>query len=295
MAVTTGNSRPARRAPQASRVIERAALTRSNISHEIIEVLRNEIATGALVKGARLPNERDLALQFGVSQPTIREAIRALDAMGLVQVRHGSGAYVVADTHGFVASSLQTLLQLEKVSILEVLEIRDVLADYSASRAVRYATEEEIARVQASLEMVEQETEVATIVGAVVTFQITFAAASHNPLLFAVEAFLVDLLMKFQLSVHGSRGRRFWRERVARTLDDRTRLVEALARRDEVGTVSALRGYLHNQRDMFASDPRLASKHLSEAEAVQPTTATVDHPDYAAAIRNRRTRSAHPA
>ena len=284
----------ASKSPRPAATIDRAALTRSNISHEIIEVLRNEIATGALAKGTRLPNERDLAVQFGVSQPTIREAIRALDAMGLVQVRHGSGAYVVADTHGFVASSLQTLLQLEKVSILEVLEIRDVLALYSAGRAVSYATDEEIAQVQAACDAVDQETEVAGIVAAVVAFQITFAVASHSPLLFAIEAFLIDLLMKFQLSVHGNRSRRFWMERVRRTQDDRRRLVAALARRDDSEAVSSLHRYLHNQREMFASDRRLTMTHLSEAEAVQPTTATVDHPDYAAAIRNRR-RAAAPS
>src|ERR1700760_2071488 len=80
--------------------------SRGKIANEIIEYLRSQIAAGTLARSERLPNERALADYFGVSQPTVREATRALEAMGLIEVRHGSGAYVSADPQSLLATSI---------------------------------------------------------------------------------------------------------------------------------------------------------------------------------------------
>jgi len=76
-----------------------------------------------LPRGARLPPERELAQRFGVSGPTVREAIRGLSALGLVEVRHGSGAYVAPNIDGIVAVSLGALIQLEEVGVEELIRL----------------------------------------------------------------------------------------------------------------------------------------------------------------------------
>src|SRR5208283_4741080 len=58
--------------------------------------LAEAIHKGVYLPGQRLPSERDLADRFGVSRPTVREAIIALDIQGLIEARHGSGIYVTA-------------------------------------------------------------------------------------------------------------------------------------------------------------------------------------------------------
>src|SRR5438128_1462452 len=115
-------------------------LVRSRVADQIIGELRAQIASGALPRGARLPTERELARRFAVSAPTVREAIRALDAMGLVEVRHGSGAYVTAAAHSLLASSLGTVLQLESVGVQDVLRLMEHLSVYTAQLAAERAT-----------------------------------------------------------------------------------------------------------------------------------------------------------
>jgi GntR family transcriptional repressor for pyruvate dehydrogenase complex len=72
-------------------------LTRGNAADQILEDLRGRILGGQLTRGTRLPTAKQLAEGYGVSGPTIREAIRGLTTAQLVEVRHGSGAYVTAD------------------------------------------------------------------------------------------------------------------------------------------------------------------------------------------------------
>src|ERR1700685_761340 len=85
---------------------------RVKLGDEIIEYLRQDIGTRPLPHGGRLPSEKELSDRFGVSQPTIREAIRALEAVGLIDVFHGSGSFVRSQGDYALASALQTLLQL---------------------------------------------------------------------------------------------------------------------------------------------------------------------------------------
>jgi DNA-binding FadR family transcriptional regulator len=82
------------------------AVTRSRVADQIIATLRDRILTGAYPRGSKLPTEKDLAVEFGVSAPTIRESLRALTSLGLVDVRHGSGAYVRTNSDGILGGPL---------------------------------------------------------------------------------------------------------------------------------------------------------------------------------------------
>ena len=117
---------------------------RVKVVDEIIETLRQDIVTRRLPHGERLPNEKDLSECFGVSQPTVREAIRALEALGLVEVLHGNGSFVRGQGDYAIASALQTLLQLESVGIMDVLDVRQVLGRHSVQAAALRATAEDL-------------------------------------------------------------------------------------------------------------------------------------------------------
>src|SRR5882724_10376319 len=77
----------------------RRPVPRASAADQIIEQLRTQILTGALPLGAKLPTERELGLEFGVSSPTIREALRALSSMGLIEARQGSGRRAEPRSH----------------------------------------------------------------------------------------------------------------------------------------------------------------------------------------------------
>jgi len=241
------------------------------VTDEIIESLRRDISMGRLVIGDRLPNERELAQQFGVSQPTIREAVRALDAMGLVEVRHGSGAYVRGDGAFLVRAGLETMLQIEQVGLLDVLEVRGVLGRHSAALAAAAATAEDLAAMEAAyarLERLSAITGIDDLIAAIAGLQVTIAEAAHNPLQRTLETFFIDLLLNLQIKAMRSRGLRSWQRRAAGFQADRRAIIDAIAARDPEAARSAMSAYLDHQRETFLADPELAGLRLSDPRAV---------------------------
>lgn len=223
--------------------------------------MQGDIAQGLLPLGARLPSERELARHYGVSQPTVREAVRALDVMGLVDVRHGSGVYVTGDISSYLSSTLQTLLQVERVGIFEVMDLRALLGTHSARLAAARATDADLAVLTAFHEASEVSTPGRSpreIVQAPVSFQLALSAAARNPLLFAIESFLIKVVVQVQLSVWADRGSQFWTERIASFGSARRRLLECVAAHDEEGAVLAVGEYFGSQFERFRAEPELA-------------------------------------
>lgn len=242
----------------------------------MIDQLRREIANGSYPLGGRLPPVRELADQFGVSQPTIREAVRALQSVGLVNVKHGSGVYVVADADSFMARSLSTLIQIQNVSILDVLEVRALLGRHTAERATRLATDEDLVAVEDALARIQRGGDGRTVTAAVADFQLRIAAASHSVLLFSLESFLIRLLIHFQLVAYGRRSADFWSDWTKRPNELRKELVESLLARDVSRVTKAMTRYLRFQHDQFASDSKLASLRISDPTWANAMSALAD-------------------
>lgn len=248
------------------------SLPRRKASSEIISALRRRIAAGELPRGARLPTESDLAAHFGVSQPTVREGLRVLEAMGLIEVRHGSGAYVTGDAANLITDSIHTLLQIDRVGVLEVVEMRTALADYSIRRAVRCATDEEIDIIQEQgrrLDDVARSSDFRHITEAAIAFQVSVSAASHNALQLAIESALIMLLVRLQIEAFSQRSSRFWRKWSLQFAEERQDLVERLRARDEEGAVAAMQTYLGTQRQRFTADSALAKARVSDPDVLR--------------------------
>ncbi len=99
-------------------------------AHEaVLAQLQRKILQGELTPGDRLPSEREMMDTFGVSRPTIREALRVAESLGLVAVRHGDpgGPRVLGQPSAGVARVLDGLLSAERISVAELLEARMVL------------------------------------------------------------------------------------------------------------------------------------------------------------------------
>src|SRR5882757_7233450 len=113
---------------------------RSRVADRIVDDLRERILRGELANGSRLPAERDLAEQYGVSGQTAREAVRVLGSIGLVSVRHGSGSFVTAEPDTMIAMSMASVVQLKDVGAVDVLQVLGALNGFAAQLAVREAT-----------------------------------------------------------------------------------------------------------------------------------------------------------
>jgi GntR family transcriptional regulator, transcriptional repressor for pyruvate dehydrogenase complex len=94
------------------------------------------------------------------------------------------------------------------------------------------------------------------------------AVASHNPLLYALEAFLVNLLLQLQIGPLSKRGLKHWIERSREFQNDRRKVVDAIRDRDGQRAFEAMENYLEHQRRIFAADKELSAMRLSDPKAV---------------------------
>src|ERR1700729_405162 len=187
-------------------------VTRKTAADQIIEQLRTQILTGGRPLGARLPTERELSVEFGVSSPTIREALRALSSMGLIEARQGSGAYVAPNLSRIMASAMGMITQLENVGLDDLLGLQSVLNHYAGELAVSRATDEDSARL---LERAEATAHCATledVTTAVPAFIMAFADAAHQPLLAGLSGFLITLLVQVEVTSYKRTSAKFWRD-----------------------------------------------------------------------------------
>jgi len=112
---------------------------------QVVAHVRTLIERGALGPGDRLPAERELASQIGVSRPTVRAGLHALAAMGVVRSRHGSGTFIPDGPPTLVSEPLSFLAALHRFSRDEMYEARRVLEVGAAGLAADRATPEQLA------------------------------------------------------------------------------------------------------------------------------------------------------
>lgn len=112
--------------------------------------IRDAILAGALPQGERLPNERELAERFEVGRPTIREALRSLEALGIVEIRPGrsGGAYPARPSEATLGTALSTLVSLRGASAQELAEFRLGFEADTAWWAARRADAGDIAALE---------------------------------------------------------------------------------------------------------------------------------------------------
>src|SRR5215470_5857194 len=112
---------------------------------QVVAHVRGLIERKALRPGDRLPPERELAAQIGVSRPTVRMGLHALAAMGCVQSRHGSGTYIPSGPPALGTESLSLLAALHGFTHQQMYDARRILEVGAAGLAAEYATAEQIA------------------------------------------------------------------------------------------------------------------------------------------------------
>jgi DNA-binding FadR family transcriptional regulator len=240
-----------------------AKLYRGRVADQIVEDLRNQILSGALPDGARLPSERDLAAHYDVSAPTIREAVRVLTAMGLLSTRNGSRTTVTADGHALLAMSIASVVQFEKMNAIDVLGVLGALNAYAVELAVERASDDDIARLRSAAEQTVAQPDVGTSAEALTTYFVTLSAISNNPLLAA----LCRVITEFQigLAVELSGGSKQGWLRVAGSLQQmRMDIVEAIAQRDSARAVQLVHDYHQTVITRTQASPR--AKELRESD-----------------------------
>ena len=174
-------------------------VSRSRASGEIVTQIERAIFDGTYAAGERLRSERELAEQFRVSRITVRDALRVLEARGLVRVKVGAtgGAFVTDTNLDQVVGSISTMVKLRRMTLSELAEARTIVETAAAERAAVRADRDAIARLA---EMVERSRDVVTQglphTEVSMDFHVGVAEASGNELLSATVRAYRDLLMQ---------------------------------------------------------------------------------------------------
>jgi GntR family transcriptional repressor for pyruvate dehydrogenase complex len=125
--------------------VEFQPLARHTYVAEAIRTIKDMILDGRLAPGQRLPPERSLSAALGVSRPTVREAIRSLQAMNILESRHGAGTFVASLSVEELLRPLQFVLALAEGGLDHLFEVRLLLEPGAAALAAERASEEQIA------------------------------------------------------------------------------------------------------------------------------------------------------
>jgi DNA-binding FadR family transcriptional regulator len=159
----------------------------------VIDGIKRLILSGDLGPGSRLPVEKDLAAQLGVSRGSLREGVRALAILGVLETRQGDGTYVTALDAGRLLSPLGFLAELpDPATSAHLLGVRRILEAESAARAALELTDDELAQLGAILDEVDSllgdggELDLEHFINADTAFHRAIAHASRNPALAAL-------------------------------------------------------------------------------------------------------------
>lgn len=158
----------------------------TSVVDTIVDQIETLILNGILRDGGRLPSERDLAEQMSVSRPKVREALKQLEENGLIQVRHGEGAFIAPLVGRAMSPALISLYARHQDAFLSYLEFRTAQESFAAGLAASRATaadKEILARVMRQLEEAHDANDTVASQKADIRFHSAIIDASHNSLL----------------------------------------------------------------------------------------------------------------
>ena len=240
---------------------------KQRITDRIFIDLREAIVSGGIRRGAKLPTERQLAEQYAVSVPMVREAIRGLAATGFVEVRHGSGTYVSVRGDSLVAMALASVMQLQDVHARDALDLLGLFIEYAANAAVAQASSTDLRRLREAAEACGDRADLPGASAPIKDFHHALVAATHNPLLLALSAFLVTVQTEFMQEA-GQHAPDAWRAETVDVQAARLQLVEAIEARRTRAAIAAAQA--------FTGELRRALEGLEAAISADPTVPGFD-------------------
>ena len=192
-------------------------VSRSRLHEEIVSQIQDKILRGDLPSGEKLPTERDLALSLGVNRATVREALKKLEMLGLVEINHGDGIYVKNYLESGNLEVLRALIYreggIDPVMLKSILNIRTILAPEMAALAAVNRSEDHLQ----SLERVIKAAEDLPVQEADLRVHHIIATASGNFLYVFILNFFNRLFMEygylyFEDEKNAARSRKFHRD-----------------------------------------------------------------------------------
>ncbi len=219
---------------------------RQNLSDDIAQRISQLIHTGKYESGARLPAISHMARQFGVGAPTLREALKKLETLGVVDIRHGSGVYVNRTADSMLISNPVFEVTASKKLLVDLIEARMPVELKTVALAAVNGTDEHFGEMERLLMRAGRSFDDSSLLNTVnLSFHRQIALASGNTVLHQILDVLSTLFTNEQrmiLSIHGRREDDH-REHVE--------IFEALRARDVNLAVARMQSHLERVRDVL--------------------------------------------
>jgi len=215
--------------------------TKSRLVDRVVGEIEELIISGQLQPGMKLPPERELTEQLGVSRTVVREASHILVAKGLLDSRPGVGTTVRKMTENQVAESLSLLLKTraEDASFFDLCQVRRILEVEIAGLAAQQATEEEIEHLKQVVAEMERVQDTPKLLSTKDTdFHRALAQTSHNPILVVFVDLIRDLMREYSELINPHIDPR------KHVLPDHHRIVEQIAAKNVEGARQAMYAHL---------------------------------------------------
>jgi GntR family transcriptional repressor for pyruvate dehydrogenase complex len=213
-------------------------------SDAVYDVLEQIIASGQLSPGSRVPAERDLAAQLGVSRNSVREAVRELELKQLVERRSGRGTIVRKLQPNGHQALLDDLATADR-DVLEIMDFRLTIEPPIAAHAAERRTQGSLTRMRRLLEEMESETRSARVAELDREFHAAVARATHNRLLVRLGDVTSEWLRQSRNETLQSRRRR------AASLEGHRRIYEAVRAGDAEAARLAMAAHIQQVRQII--------------------------------------------
>ena len=216
-------------------------VVKQNLPDKLARQIRGTIQSGNYRRGDRLPPIVEMAKRFEVGQPSIREALKKLEAMGVVQIRHGSGVFVSRSEEVLVLASPDYAGTVTKKLLLDLIRARIPIEIQSVADCVKNATPEQLRELKRILTNAGQHLADDEVLNSVnMEFHGKIAEASGNSVTAQLLAVLHELFTDEQRLILGIFGSR------EADHNDHLQILKALERRDEALAVERMRSHLES-------------------------------------------------
>lgn len=246
-------------------------IKKSRLYENAVDQIKSLILTKRLRPGERLPSERELAQLLSTGRPTIREALRILGLIGLIEIRLGDGTYVKEPNFlpyvESVAAIISSRLSLEDGSILKLWEVRKIFEMGIIELACQKMTPQRLHLIEECLQRMEENIQNReSFIRYGEQFHRNLAEATGNEFLLLLYQSLWDMIHRNEYKII-SQGYRQGAHSLRRTLAADQRIYAALAKKDPEGAEKAMEEHLTSEEEILMAVLRDRKNHRRGAKS----------------------------
>ncbi|GAB6169860.1 FadR/GntR family transcriptional regulator [Clostridium carnis] len=169
----------------------------TKVYEQVVEQIKTMVKAGVLKRGDKLPTERVMAEELGVSRTSVREALRALDVVGLIESRQGAGNYIKENFDSLLFEPLSIMFMLQESNLMEIYELREMLELETTLLAARKISNSQIEKIGQLVEDLKNSEDENISVKLDKELHYTIAEASGNKLIIDILEVLSQIMDRF--------------------------------------------------------------------------------------------------